>query len=40
MTSFVGNKLEYSAKAEQIAGFFEDMQNFKKIMPEQIEMVG
>ncbi len=37
MTSFIGNKLTYSAKPEQIAGFFGDMQNFKKIMPEQIE---
>jgi len=37
MTNFIANKQFFKCGVPKIATFFSDMQNFKHIMPEQVE---
>jgi|GEM_PF-281921 len=37
MSCFTGNSVNFSKYPEKIPGFFEDMNNFRFIMPDQVE---
>jgi hypothetical protein len=37
MSCFAGNSVDFSTCPEKIPGFFDDMNNFRFIMPDQVE---